>query len=343
MLWVAGLAAIFWFGGAGLGVPRSVRWVMLGLLYGAVLLGLVISPDGLGARLGGSWGEWVLFGVVVLAAMGYGRVLRFLRGRARPTEEPRPQGTFSKTELGRYARHIILREIGGPGQKRLKEARVLVVGAGGLGAPVLQYLAAAGVGTIGVIDHDDVDNSNLQRQVIHKDAAIGTPKVFSAQAEMLAQNPAITVLPYHRKLNEENAAALFGDYDLIIDGTDNFATRYMVNRVAFEAGKPLISGALSQWEGQVSLFNPAQGGPCYQCVFPDAPAPGLVPSCAEAGVIGPLPGVVGSIMALEAVKHLAGAGETLNGRMMIYDALYAETRIIGLSSRPDCPVCGGGS
>jgi molybdopterin/thiamine biosynthesis adenylyltransferase len=340
MLTIAGLAAIVWFGGAGLGVPRSVRLGMLVLLYLAVLLGLVISPDGLGARLGGSWGEWLLLGVVVAAALGYGRLVRYLRQRARPVDIPEQKGTFTKTELGRYARHIILREIGGPGQKRLKEARVLVIGAGGLGAPVLQYLAAAGVGTIGVIDHDEVDNSNLQRQVIHKDAAIGTPKVFSAQAEMVAQNPAITVLPYHRRLDEETAPQLFADFDLIIDGTDNFETRYLVNRVAKVAGKPLISGALSQWEGQVSLFDPAKGSPCYQCVFPDAPAPGLAPSCAEAGVIGPLPGVIGSIMALEAVKYLAGAGETLVGRMLIYDALYAETRIIGLSARPDCPVCG---
>lgn len=249
-------------------------------------------------------------------------------------------GTFSETELNRYARHIVLRELGGPGQKKLKNAKVLVIGAGGLGAPALQYLAAAGVGTIGVIDDDVVENANLQRQVIHRDQDIGMAKVFSAEQAMKAQNPFVTVRPYHRRLNAENAEVLFADYDLILDGTDNFETRYLINRTAVALGKPLISGALSQWEGQLSLFHPSAGGPCYQCIFPEAPAEGLAPSCSEAGVVGPLPGVIGSMMALEAIKQITGAGEGLRGALLIYDGLYGETRRIQLKSTPECPVCG---
>ena len=249
---------------------------------------------------------------------------------------------MSEAELERYARHIVLRELGGPGQRALREAKVLVVGAGGLGAPALQYLAAAGVGTVGVIDGDTVENANLQRQVIHRDADIGMPKVFSAQAAMEAQNPFVTVRPYHRRLTEEVAAALFADYDLVLDGTDNFETRELVNRAAVAAGKPLVWGALTQWEGQLAVFAPARGGPCYACVFPERPAPGLAPACAEAGVLGPLPGVVGAMMAAEAVKLIAGAGEPLMGRLMLYDALYAEARVIAVKPRPGCPVCGGG-
>ncbi|EBA18748.1 molybdopterin biosynthesis protein MoeB, putative [Roseobacter sp. SK209-2-6] len=264
-----------------------------------------------------------------------------LRTRAQPKEPPMSDAapTFSGTELERYARHIVLRELGGPGQKRLKQAKVLVIGAGGLGAPALQYLAAAGVGTIGVIDDDIVENANLQRQVIHRDKDIGTPKVFSAQAAMEAQNPYVIVRPYHRRLDAEIATELFSEYDLILDGTDNFDTRYLVNRTAVALGKPLISGALSQWEGQLSLFHPKQGGPCYQCIFPEAPAMGLAPSCSEAGVIGPLPGVVGSMMAVEAIKHITGAGMVLRDELLIYDALYGESRKIRLSRNEECPIC----
>ena len=217
---------------------------------------------------------------------------------------------------------------------------MLVIGAGGLGAPVLQYLTAAGVGTIGVIDDDVVENANLQRQVIHKDSAIGTPKVFSAQAEMEAQNPFVTVRPYHRRLTEDIAAELFADYDLVLDGTDNFDTRYLVNRTCVAAGLPLISGALSQWEGQLSIFDPSKSAPCYQCIFPQAPAAHLAPSCAQAGVIGPLPGVIGAMMASEAIKLITGAGAPLRGQMLMYDALYGENRVIGVSKRDDCPICG---
>ena len=192
-----------------------------------------------------------------------------------------------------------------------------------------------------MIDDDVVENSNLQRQVIHPDAAIGTAKVASAQAAIAAQNPHVTVRPYERRLTGDIAAELIADYDLVIDGSDNFDTRYLANTAAVAQGKPLISGALSQWEGQVSLFDPARGGPCYECIFPERPAPGLAPSCAEAGVLAPLPGVVGAMMAVEAVKVLTGAGAPLRGRMLIYDALYAETRGIALAARADCPACAG--
>jgi molybdopterin/thiamine biosynthesis adenylyltransferase len=216
----------------------------------------------------------------------------------------------------------------------------LVVGAGGLGSPALQYLAAAGVGTIGVIDDDVVDNANLQRQIIHTDARIGDPKVQSAADAMTAQNPFVTVRPYKRRLTAQDAVEIIGDYDLVLDGTDNFEARYLVNATCAALGKPLIAAALTQWEGQISLYDPASDAPCFACIFPDAPDPALVPSCAEAGVIGPLPGVVGSMMALEAVKEITRAGESLRGRLMIYDALYSQVRVVKAKRRPDCAVCG---
>ena len=247
---------------------------------------------------------------------------------------------FTPAELDRYARHILLREIGGPGQRRLKEARVLVVGAGGLGSPSLLYLAAAGVGVIGVVDDDRVDASNLQRQVIHAEDRVGVLKVDSAATAMRALNPHVTVVPVPERLTEDSAARLLPGYDLVLDGSDNFDTRYLVNAAAVAAGRPLIAAAITQWEGQLALYDPARGTPCYACVFPDRPAPGMVPTCAEVGVAAPLPGILGAMMAMEAVKHITGAGETLAGRMLMIDALYAETRVIHTSRNPACPVCG---
>ncbi len=342
MILVAVMAAALWGIGAAMGTPRGPRFVMLGLLFAAVLLGQLVLPDGhpLREATGGEPALWLLilgFGAVVWA---YRAGLGWLRGRVEPAPETVVPGRFSQTELGRYARHIALREIGGPGQKALRDAKVLVVGAGGLGSPVLQYLAAAGVGTIGLIDDDLVENANLQRQVIHTDAMIGTPKVMSAVAAMVAQNPFVTVRPYQRRLTADIAAGLFGEYDLILEGSDNFETRYLVNATCVALGKPLIAAALTQWEGQISVYDPARGAPCYACVFPVAPDPVLVPSCAEAGVLGPLPGVVGAMLAVEAVKLITGAGAGLRGRLLIYDALYAEVRIIGVKKRADCPVCG---
>lgn len=343
MLRILFLACMVWWGGRFLGLPKTLRSALLGLIFAAVLIIQLTLPDGheLREATGGSLDFWLILGGIGLLALGYGHIIAALKLRAQPKETDMPQktGSFSESELDRYARHIVLRELGGPGQKKLKGARVLVIGAGGLGAPALQYLAAAGVGTIGVIDDDIVENANLQRQVIHRDEDIGLAKVFSAQKAMVAQNPYVTVHPYNRRLNAENAEALFAEYDLILDGSDNFDTRYLVNRVAVALGKPLISGALSQWEGQLSLFHPSKSGPCYQCIFPEAPAAGLAPSCSEAGVVGPLPGVIGAMMALEAIKHITGAGEVLRGALLIYDGLYGETRRIQLKPTPNCPVC----
>lgn len=346
MVLVLALCALLWGIGHLMGAPKSTRLSMIGMLYVGVLGLHLVLPDGHPLRLatGESPAFWLLLGGFVALFLLYRSGLNKLRSRAETAERAvlrsAQKPAFNDTELNRYARHVTLREIGGPGQKRLKDAKVLVIGAGGLGAPVLQYLAAAGVGTIGVIDDDKVENANLQRQVIHRDAAIGTPKVFSAEAEMVAQNPYVVVRPYNRRLTPEIAADLFAEYDLVMDGTDNFETRYLVNETAVAAGMPMISGALSQWEGQVSVFDPAFGGPCYQCVFDSAPAPGLAPSCAEAGVLGPLPGVIGSMMAVEAVKVITDAGKPLRGQMLIYDALYGETRVLAVKPRRGCPTCG---
>ncbi len=244
-------------------------------------------------------------------------------------------------ELERYARHIVLREIGGPGQARLGAARVLVVGAGGLGSPALLYLAAAGVGRIEVVDDDRVSLSNLQRQVLFGTGDIGRPKVEAAAEALGRLNPHVTVVPLAERLGPESAAGLVAGCDLVLDGCDSFETRALVNAACVAAGVPLIAAAIGQWEGQISLYDPARGGPCFACIFPRAPAPGLAPSCAAAGVIGALPGVMGSMMALEAIKQIAGAGTGLRGRMLIYDALGADTRRIRISAREDCAVCGG--
>ncbi len=352
MMLVVIMAVVLWGIGAALGTPRRLRWGMIGVLWLAVVGLHLVLAEGHPLRLatGESAALWLMLGGAAAVVFVYRAGLGRLRARAQVNEqveaavrasaETGRKPLFSEAELDRYARHIVLREIGGPGQKALKEARVLVIGAGGLGSPVLLYLAAAGVGVIGVIDDDEVDNSNLQRQVIHRDADIGLPKVQSAAAAMVAQNPHVSVRPYRRRLTPEIAAELFAEYDLILDGTDNFATRYLANATAAKLGIPLISGALSQWEGQLSVFDPARGAPCYQCIFPEAPAPGLAPSCSEAGVLGPLPGVVGAMMAGEAIKIITGAGQALRGEMLIYDALYGESRKIGLSPRKTCPICG---
>lgn len=340
MMLFLGMAAVLWGIGALMRAPVRARLIMIGILYCGVLLVHLTLPAGAGLpqALGGSAASWGALGVVAALVFVYGAVVRRLKAGARTDVAPVP-GRFRPAELDRYARHIMLRELGGPGQRALREARVLVVGAGGLGSPALLYLAAAGVGTIGVIDDDVVENSNLQRQVIHTDARIGMPKVFSAEAAVAALNPFVTVRPYHRRLAPEMAEDLLADYDLILDGSDNFDTRYLVNKVAVAAGKPLISAAMTQWEGQIGLYDPARGGPCYECLFPERPAPGLVPSCAEAGIVAPLPGIIGSMMALEAVKVITGAGEGLRGRLMIYDALYAEVRVIRAEARPGCLAC----
>lgn len=343
------LAAALWGLGWLLRAPYSARAGMIGLLYLAVVVALLVLPEGtpLRAQLGGSAGNWLVLGGLGALGYAYARILRRVRKRVRvenrappEAEATDPDAPLNDAELDRYARHIVLRELGGMGQRKLKAAKVLVIGAGGLGAPVLQYLAAAGVGRIGVVDDDVVDLSNLQRQVIHGTATLGMPKVFSAQQAVAALNPHVELRPYHRRLTDDIATDLIGDYDLVLDGCDDFATRALVNRVCVAAGIPLISGAITQWEGQVSLFDPARGGPCYACVFPEEPAPGLAPSCAEGGVVGPLPGVIGSMMALEAIKRICDIGAPLTGTLLIYDGLWGETRRIAVTRSPGCPVCG---
>lgn len=350
MLFVLGLAAVLWGIGHLMRAPVRARLWMLGVLYLGVVVVQLVLPAGhpLRESLGGSAALWLILGAVVGLVLIYRALLQRIRARAEALDADRaataptpPQGPFSDEELERYARHITLREIGGPGQRALKDAAVLVVGAGGLGSPILLYLAAAGVGRIGVIDADEVSLSNLQRQVIHTDDRQGMPKVFSAQKAVAALNPHVDLRPYNRMFTPDIAEALFADYDLILDGTDAFATRAMVNAAAVATRKPLIAGAISAWEGQVTLYDPARGAPCMACVFPHAPAPGLSATCAETGVIGALPGVIGSMMALEAVKEITGAGAGLRGRMVIHDALHAETREIRAKRRADCPVCGG--
>ena len=349
MIMVAAIAAVLWGIGMAMGTPSRARWVMITLLILVVIIIQLTLPDlhPLREATGGDVRLWALLAAFAALVLVYRKFLFALRTKAHQmptTAQPTTSkgGAFTETELDRYARHIILREVGGQGQKALRNAKVLVVGAGGLGAPALQYLAAAGVGQIGVIDDDTVENANLQRQVIHTDNRIGLPKVQSAMDAMLAQNPFITVKPYHRRLDESFAAELFAEYDIVLDGTDNFTTRYLTNETCVAGRIPLISAALTQWEGQISVYDPANDAPCYACLFPQAPSADLVPSCAEAGVIGPLPGVVGSMMAVEAVKLITGAGDPLRGRLLIYDALYAETRVISAKRRPDCAVCGTG-
>ncbi len=343
MILVLLIAAVVWGVGWAMGAPRALRISLVAVLLAAVIAMQLTLPNGhpLRQATGGDARLWFLLLGLGFVVAGYGYLLSALRSRAHKTvETPSTDAPFSDAELTRYARHIVLREIGGTGQKALKDAAVLVVGAGGLGSPALKYLAAAGVGTIGIIDDDTVDQTNLQRQVIHTSDNVGMPKVQSAAQALTALNPHITVKPYQRRLTPEIATDLFADYDLVLDGTDNFDTRYLVNAACVAAKKPLISAALTQWEGQISLFAPHLQTPCYQCIFPERPDPALVPSCAEGGVLGPLPGVLGAMMAVEAIKTITGAGEGLRGRMLIYDALYAETRIITIKQRPDCPICG---
>ena len=321
--------------------PIWAQGTLLGIALVAPLLA-VIRMRGADHLFLPSARGWAALALLALVA-GFVIVIRHFLARQRAAQvraAVAPSDKFTEVELDRYARHIVLREIGGPGQKALKNARVLVVGAGGLGAPALQYLAGAGVGTIGVIDADVVSNSNLQRQVIHRDADIGIAKVHSAARAMAALNPFIQVRPYARNFTADVAPELLEDYDLVLDGTDNFETRYAVNAACVAAGKPLISGALSQWEGQISLFAPALDAPCYRCIFPQAPADHLAPSCAQAGVLSALPGVIGTMMAVEAIKQITGAGQPLVRRLMIYDALYADVRTIKIAPRADCPICG---
>ncbi|WP_404382778.1 HesA/MoeB/ThiF family protein [Caenispirillum salinarum] len=247
---------------------------------------------------------------------------------------------FTDAQINRYARHIILREVGGAGQEALLNARVLLIGAGGLGSPLGLYLAAAGVGTLGIIDDDTVDLSNLQRQVMHDSNSVGVPKVESAAQRLRALNPDVTVVPHKTRLTAGNALELIDGYDIVADGSDNFETRFLVNDACHLAGKTLVSGAILRFDGQVSTFATHRGGPCYRCIYGDIPPAGSSPTCAQAGVLGAVPGVVGSLQATEVLKEILGVGESLSGRLMIWDALAAEVRTVRVPRDPGCALCG---
>jgi len=251
----------------------------------------------------------------------------------------RPLPDLSREELTRYARHVTLPDVGLDGQRRLKAARVLCVGAGGLGSPAAMYLAAAGVGTLGIVDDDEVDASNLQRQILHDTAGTGRPKVESARDRLRAINPNVSVEMHHVRLMSANALDILERYDIVLDGADNFPTRYLVNDACVLLGKPNAFGAIFRFEGQASVFA-AKNGPCYRCIYPEPPPPGLVPSCAEAGVFGVLPGIVGTIQATETIKLILGVGETLVGRLLVYDAMRMAFRELKVPKDRDCPVCG---
>jgi adenylyltransferase/sulfurtransferase len=255
------------------------------------------------------------------------------------TAEPQALPELTNDELGRYSRHLILPEVGMEGQQRLKAAKVLCVGTGGLGSPLALYLAAAGIGTLGLIDFDVVDASNLQRQIIHSTKDIGRKKIDSAQEKLNALNPALNVVKHDTMLTSANALEIFAQYDIIADGTDNFQTRYLVNDACVLLKKPNAYGSIFRFEGQASVFA-TEEGPCYRCLYPEPPPPGLVPSCAEGGVLGILPGLVGVIQATEVIKLILGKGEPLIGRLLLVDALTMRFRELKLRKNPDCPVCG---
>jgi sulfur-carrier protein adenylyltransferase/sulfurtransferase len=255
------------------------------------------------------------------------------------TNTPNGEVELSSEEIVRYSRHLIMPEVALEGQKRLKQARVLTVGAGGLGSPLALYLAAAGVGTLGIVDFDVVDESNLQRQIIHGTSDLGRPKMESAREKIEDINPNVKVEAFEEALTSENAIEIFEDFEVIVDGTDNFPTRYLVNDACVLLGKPNVYGSIFRFEGQASVFY-AEEGPCYRCLYPEPPPPGLVPSCAEGGVLGILPGAIGTIQATETVKLLLGIGEPLIGRLLLYDALSMRFREMKLRKDPTCPLCG---
>jgi adenylyltransferase/sulfurtransferase len=246
---------------------------------------------------------------------------------------------FTPEQVQRYARHLILPEVGGAGQKKLLNTSVLLIGAGGLGSPAAFYLAAAGVGRIGIVDFDEVDASNLQRQILHGASDLGRPKVDSAADKVEAMNPDVEVVKHRVHLNSENALDVFKDYDVIVDGTDNFPTRYLANDAAHFLGKPLVHGSIYRFEGQATMFDSAKGTGCYRCLFP-TPPPGAVPSCAEAGVFGVLPGIIGSMMAFETIKYVVGIGESLVGRLLVFEGMDMSFRTLRLKRNPECPLCG---
>ena len=279
-----------------------------------------------------------------MSEMGYTNVVSMSggytawKGAGLPWEQDHQ---FSTEQLSRYSRHFMLPEVGEAGQAKLLKSKVLCVGAGGLGSPTAFYLAAAGVGTIGIIDHDTVDLSNLQRQILHTNDRVGMPKIESARQTLNALNPDVRVIGYEERLSSDNIMRIIADqdYDVIVDGCDNFPTRYLVNDACVMTGKPNVHGSIFQFEGQATVFYPHRG-PCYRCLFPEPPPPGAAPSCAEAGVLGVLPGLVGCVQALETIKVILGIGRPLIGRMVYFDTLSMELRLHKLKKDPNCPICG---
>jgi len=249
---------------------------------------------------------------------------------------------FTEEQIKRYARHIILPEVGGKGQEKLLKSKVLVIGAGGLGSPAIYYLAAAGVGTIGIVDFDVVDYSNLQRQILHNTERVGVPKVESARMTVEKLNSDVKVITYNTMINKSNIMDIIKDYDVVLDGTDNFPTRFLINDACYFLGKPLVSAAMLRFEGQISVFDyrDKENSPCYRCLYPEPPPPGLVPSCQEAGILGSIGGIMGCIQATEAIKVLLGIGEPLVGKLLIMDALSMDFRKVKLRKDPHCPLCG---
>jgi molybdopterin/thiamine biosynthesis adenylyltransferase/rhodanese-related sulfurtransferase len=329
---------------------RESDEVSQGIIEGAIPIGRGVLESSIGVRVPDPETELVLYcaggarsalAAKSLLDMGYTNVSSMAGGFGRWKTEARNwvlPTVLTVEQRSRYSRHLLLPEVGEEGQAKLLSSKVLLVGAGGLGSPAALYLAAAGVGTIGVVDYDLVDASNLQRQVVHTLDRVGTPKVHSAAATMTALNPDVTVVPYEERLYADNVFDILSGYDVIVDGGDNFPTRYLVNDASLHLKIPVVHGAIFRFEGQASVFSP-YAGPCYRCLFPQPPPPELAPSCAEAGVLGVLPGVIGTIEAVEAIKLLLGIGEPLIGRLLTYDALDQEFRTLNTRRDPECPAC----
>lgn len=280
-----------------------------------------------------------------LSRMGYTNVLSMAGGFTKWVDEGRPvekPAVLSEAQRRRYARHLAMQEVGEAGQAKLLASKVLLIGAGGLGSPVAYYLTAAGVGALGMVDFDVVDETNLQRQILHSSARIGMSKVESARQTLLAFNPALKFVPFEEKLTGENVERIVEGFDIVVDGSDNFPTRYLINDACVHLKKPLVHGSVFRFEGQVTVFDPQKGGPCYRCLYPEPPPPGLAPSCAQAGVLGVLPGIVGLLQATETLKHVLGIGRSLLGRLLVYDALGETFREFKIPKDPECAYCGQG-
>lgn len=301
----------------------------------------VIPDSGAAIALYCAAGSRSALAAASLAEMGYGNVVSLAGGFDRWKEEGRTWRVdegLTADQRNRYSRHVLLPEVGEKGQAELLEAKILIIGAGGLGSPAALYLAAAGIGTIGILDFDIVDATNLQRQVLHNLDRVGMPKSDSARETLNALNPDVKVITHHERLTAANALNLMSGYDVVIDGGDNFPTRYLVNDASLHLKVPVVHGSIFRFEGQASVFNPYEG-PCYRCLFVEPPPPELAPSCAEAGVLGVLPGIIGSIEAMEAIKLILGIGDSLSGRLMIYDALEQDFTSVIVERNPECPAC----